>query len=85
VLLILSEDSIKSDWVEDEVLQAIEEERRRERTLLFPVRLDDAVMDTNEAWAVKLRQRNIGDFRRWKERDAYNQSLARVLRDLKAK
>jgi uncharacterized protein YjbI with pentapeptide repeats len=84
VLLILSEHSIKSDWVEDEVSKAFAEERKRGQTLLFPVRLDDAVMDTREAWAVKLRdQRNIGDFRRWKDHDGYTRSFERVLRDLK--
>ena len=62
VLLILSEHSIESDWVEDEVTKAFEEERKRGQTVLFPIRLDDAVMDTNEAWAAKLRARHIGDF-----------------------
>jgi len=62
VLLILSEHSIKSDWVEDEVTRTFEEERKRDQIMLFPIRLDDAVMDTNEAWAAKLRARNIGDF-----------------------
>ena len=83
VLLILSEHSIKSDWVEDQVTKAYEEERRRGQIVLFPVRLDDAVMDTDEAWAVKLRARHIGDFTRWKDHDAYRKRLERVLRDLK--
>jgi hypothetical protein len=84
VLLILSELSIKSDWVEDEVLKGFAEERRRAQTVLFPLRLDDAVMDTAEAWAVKLRdQRHIGDFRRWKDHDSYKKSFDRVLRDPK--
>jgi hypothetical protein len=40
--------------------------------VLFPVRIDETVMTTAEPWAVKLRdQRHIGDFRRWKNRDAY--------------
>jgi uncharacterized protein YjbI with pentapeptide repeats len=83
VLLILSDHSIKSDWVEDEVKTAYEEERKRGQTVLFPVRLDDVVMDTNEAWAAKLRaDRNIGDFRRWKDHDAYKESFERVVRDL---
>jgi hypothetical protein len=50
--------------------------------VLFPVRLDDAVMTTDEAWAAQLRARNIGDFRRWKDHDAYQKSFERVLRDL---
>jgi hypothetical protein len=83
VLLILSEHSIKSDWVEDEVKKAYEEERKRGQTVLFPIRLDDVVMDTNEAWAAKVRaDRNIGDFRRWKDPDAYKRSFERVVRDL---
>jgi Pentapeptide repeats (8 copies)/TIR domain len=82
VLLILSEHSIKSDWVEDEVTTAFEEERKRGQPMLFPIRLDDAVMVTDEAWAAKLRARNIGDFRHWKDHDKYTKSLDRVLRDL---
>jgi TIR domain len=82
LLLILSKSAIASDWVEDEVTKAFEEERKRGQLILFPVRLDDAVMDTNEAWAAKLRARNIGDFRKWKDHDAYQKSLDRLLRDL---
>jgi hypothetical protein len=74
VVLILSEHSINSDWVEDEVTAGFEEERQRGQIVLFPVRLDEAVMSTNEAWAAKLRARNIGDFRKWKDHDAYKQA-----------
>jgi hypothetical protein len=85
VLLILSEHSIGSDWVEDEVKTAYEEERRRKQTMLFPIRLDDTVMETKEAWAAKLRaDRNIGDFRQWKDHDCYREVFERVLRDLTA-
>jgi hypothetical protein len=42
VLLILSKDSIASDWVEIEVKKAYAEERTRGRTVLFPIRLDRA-------------------------------------------
>jgi hypothetical protein len=66
MLLILSKHSIKSDWVEDEVTKGFEEERKRGQIVLFPVRLDQTVMKTNEARAAKLRARLIGDFRRWK-------------------
>jgi uncharacterized protein YjbI with pentapeptide repeats len=83
VLPILSEHSIRSGWVKDEVNTGFEEERKRGQNVLFPVRLDDAVMTTNEVWAAKLRARNIGDFRRWKDHDAYKQSFERVVRDLK--
>ena len=65
VLLILSRHSIESDWVEDEVTKAFAEEKSRKQLVLFPIRLDDTVMKTTEAWAGKLRDnRNIGDFRK---------------------
>ncbi len=84
LLLILSEKSIASDWVEKEVETAFEEERRRKETVLFPIRLDNTVMDTNEAWAADIRRtRNIGDFRNWKEHDAYQKAFERLIRDLK--
>ena len=49
VLLILSEHSIDSDWVEDEVTTAFEEERKRKKIVLFPIRLDDSVMTMEDA------------------------------------
>jgi len=84
VLLILSEHSIKSEWVEDEVTKGFAEERKRSQIVLFPIRLelDDAVMDTNEAWAAKLLARNVGDFRHWTDHNAYKKGLERVIRDL---
>ena len=57
-------------------------ERKRKEEVLFPIRLDDAVMETGEAWAAKLRARLIRDFRRWQEHAAYQTSFQRMLRDL---
>jgi hypothetical protein len=82
LLLILSEHTIRSGWVKDEVNMAFEEERKRNQNVLFPIRLDDAVKDTNEAWAAKLRARHICDFTRWKDPDEYKKGLERMLRDL---
>jgi len=82
LLLIVSEHSIASGWVEDEVTTAFEEERKHGQTVLFPVRLDYTVMETKEAWAAKLRARDIGDFRKWKDHDAYKRSFERVVGDL---
>jgi TIR domain/Pentapeptide repeats (8 copies) len=84
VLLILSEGAIASDWVEGEVTRALDEERTRKQVVLFPVRVDDAVMQTSEGWARLLRgQRNIGDFTGWKEHDSYQKSFERLIRDLR--
>ena len=85
LLLVLSEHSIGSEWVEDEVDAAYEQEQQRGKTVLFPIRLDSAVMDTDKAWASKLRRsRHIGDFTEWKDRDSYQKAFDRLVRDLKA-
>jgi hypothetical protein len=85
LLLALSEDSISSSWVEDEVESALERERNENRLVLFPVRIDDAVVNTQKAWAASLRrQRHIGVFTGWKDHDTYQKSFERLLRDLKS-
>jgi hypothetical protein len=86
VLLVLSEASIASKWVEDEVTKAFAEERRRtgDVAVLFPVRVDDTVLHASKAWVVKLRDnRHISDFRYWKNHDAYKKAFDRLLRDLR--
>jgi uncharacterized protein YjbI with pentapeptide repeats len=85
LLLVLSKDSVKSPWVQSEVEAAFEKERKKKRTVLFPIRLDDAVMETQEAWAADIRRaRHIGDFSDWKNQDEYQKAFGRLMRDLKA-
>jgi hypothetical protein len=84
LMLVLSKQSIASDWVEGEVEAALERERREKKTVLFPIRLDQAVMGSEKGWASHIRQmRHIGDFRKWKNHDAYQTAFTRLLRDLK--
>ncbi|HEY6407880.1 MAG TPA: TIR domain-containing protein [Ktedonobacteraceae bacterium] len=45
LLLVLSEQSIASTWVEHEVEMALAKEQKVKRTVLFPIRLDTAIMD----------------------------------------
>jgi hypothetical protein len=68
----------------DDPQRAPADERSR-KVVLFPIRIDNAVISTAEPWAVKLRdQRNIGDFRQWEKPAEYQESLDRLLRDLRA-
>lgn len=83
LVLILSENSINSNWVEDEVSAAYEEEHNREKTVLFPIRLDSAIKDSNKPWALKVRSGHIQDFTQWKDHNAYKKAFERLLRDLK--
>jgi uncharacterized protein YjbI with pentapeptide repeats len=85
LFLILSEYSVKSRWVQKEVETAFEKEGKENRIVLFPIRIDEAVMQSAIGWAAEMRRpRPIWDFRRWKDYDAYQQAFSRLLRDLKA-
>jgi hypothetical protein len=85
LLLVLSENSIASDWIEQEVETALGKEREQERTVLFPIRLDDSVMKIPTGWPALIRNtRHIGDFTKWKNHDSYRNAFDRLLRDLKA-
>jgi hypothetical protein len=85
LLLVLSKYSVASDWVEQEVETALDRERKEKRTILFPIRLDDIVMMINSGWPALVKNtRNIGDFRTWRNAEAYQNAFNRLLHDLKA-
>lgn len=85
LLLVLSEHSVASAWVEQEVETALERERRHGKTVLFPIRLDNAVLEIQTGWPALIRNtRHIGDFTRWRDHNAYQAAFERLLRDLKA-
>ena len=66
-----------------EVESALEREGQQHHPVLFPIRIDDAVMQTTQAWAKHVRhERHITDFSGWKDHDAYQTALKRLLRDL---
>ena len=85
LLLVLSENSVSSKWVEFEVEVAMDKEQEGRPPVLFPVRLDNTVMESTTAWAAHIkRTRHIGDFTHWKNHDDYEKAFNRLLRDLKA-
>lgn len=85
VMIVLSEASVRSRWVQREVDAAREREDREGRTVLFPIRIDDAVMQARVPWAADIRRsRHIGDFSRWKDDEFYRSALALLLISLNA-
>ncbi len=85
LLLVLSEHSVNSQWVEQEVETALSKEREGQPHVLFPIRLDETVMQLAAGWPALIHNtRHIGDFTKWKQHDDYQQALERLLRDLKA-
>ena len=85
LLLIFSENSINSALVRKEAKKAIDREKTNsKRDVLFPIRLDNSIMDTTEQWADDVRrERHIGNFKNWKNHDNYTKGFERLLRDLK--
>jgi len=83
VLLVLSESSICSDWVEKELEDALHKEKYERRDVLCPVALD-------ESWKAKMgdvlwrqvKKKHILDFSKWKT-DAFEVQLRKLLTGLK--
>ncbi len=84
LMLILSANSVNSEWVADEVERGLAREKKENKQVLFPIRIDDAVMHLNFNWVSALRRnRHIGDFTGWKNHDKYQNAFKRLLRDIK--
>jgi hypothetical protein len=84
LVLILSANSVNSDWVETEVESALERERKEGKDVLFPIAIDDEGFTSQQLWAADIRRkRHIGDFRNWKSHDDYTNAFDRLVRDLK--
>ena len=92
MLLILSEDSMGSEWVKTEIAHARQKELAHERQVLFPVRLVnfEAIRqwkcfdaDTGKDAAKEIREYFIPDFSNWKDHDSYQKAFERLLKDLK--
>ncbi len=81
VLLILSEHSLQSDWVEHEVRRARALEKEVQKDILCPVALDDSWK--NSPWAKRIMEQileyNILDFSEWdddiKFRNVFNKLI----------
>ena len=82
-LLILSEHSVNSRWIEREVDAALYQEIKRGQDVLFPIRLDNAILESNVGWATRLQYRHIGDFTNWRDDAVYQDAFTRLLQHLK--
>ena len=83
VVVILSESSMASSWVEKEFETTFEEEQRRDALLLFPIRLDSSPLSSTKSWVADIRRvRNIGDFSDWRDEAKFRTAFARLLRSL---
>lgn len=84
LVIILSANSVNSNWVETEVKSAIEREQKEGKDVLFPIAIDEEGFTSKQPWAADIRRkRHIGDFRQWKSHDDYTAAFDRLVRDLK--
>ena len=94
LLLVLSPESMNSEWVKTEIRKARKAEIKEGKRKLFPIRLVD--FNTIQEWecfdadsgkdlGVEIREFFIPDFSNWKEHDSFEAGFARLLNDLKAK
>ncbi len=81
VLVILSENSIKSDWVEHEVRTARELEKETGRDVLCPVALDDSWKDS--PWPKRVMEQvmeyNILDFSKWEDDTEFGKLFKKLI------
>jgi hypothetical protein len=83
VLLILSEASVNSTWVRYEVDNALRRESQAKKTILFPIRIDNAILKAGDEVSAALRRvKHIGDFTQWTVPDRYRQAFSRLVKDL---
>lgn len=93
LLLILSENSMNSEWVKTEIANARQKEINESRQVLFPISLVDYEKikewknfdaDTGKDSAREIREYFIPDFSNWQDQAVYQQTFEHLLRDLKA-
>ncbi|MDX1708609.1 MAG: toll/interleukin-1 receptor domain-containing protein [Desulfobacterales bacterium] len=86
LIVVLSKFSVESQWIQKEVAAAIEEERNRNRSVLFALRLDNGRMDTEKDWLDVLQKtHDIYDFTAWQNWEAYFTQFSRLVKDLRTR
>lgn len=81
-LLIVSENSSDSRWVQNEVEEAVRLENVQGRDILVPIQTDDSENTSKLAWIKLAKSRQLVDFRRWRDAVSYQEALERLLEAL---
>jgi uncharacterized protein YjbI with pentapeptide repeats len=92
LLLILSDDSMNSEWVKTEIANARQKEIKEKRQVLFPISIVDFEKikewkcfdaDTGKDSAREIREYFIPDFSQWEEKKEFEPAFKRLLEDLR--
>lgn len=85
VLVVLSANSLGSQWVEQEIALALEKEYREKRRILIPVLIDDAARRSEVFWVQNiLRERQFIDFRDTESEVNYADAFANLMHRITA-
>jgi len=81
VLLVLSEHSIKSDWIEQEVLEARKLEKDMGRGVLCLVALDDSWKDNHASNRImeQIMESSVLDSSGWKDKSTFDGTFQKLL------
>jgi hypothetical protein len=83
LVVICSENSLQSVPVNREIERALQREDREKKNVLFPLRVDDYLL---EKWdhprKADVVSKVAGDFRAWRQKDTYSKALERLVRAL---
>jgi uncharacterized protein YjbI with pentapeptide repeats len=92
LLLVLSRESMNSEWVKTEVFKSFEHEMHEGKRVLFPIRLVGIEelkvwelfdSDIGKDLAKEIREYYIPDFSNWESHENYQTELKCLIRDLK--
>jgi len=81
ILLVLSEHSVKSPWVEYEVQKAIDIRRKTGKDTLCPVALDDKWNDAHWPGPIvqQVKNYNILDFSQWQDEEVFSRQFSKLI------
>jgi hypothetical protein len=92
-MLVISKNSMRSNWVKTEIRSAKRKEMQHKRRVLFPIRL--VPLEEIKTWtlfdpdagtdlAAEIRGYFMPDFSNWKDDVSFEDAFARLLNDLRA-
>jgi hypothetical protein len=84
LIVILSADSLRSEPVIREIERALQKEAREKKEVLFRITIDDAIFSWHHPLATDVLRKVIGDFRTKGDGTAYEGTLRRLVRALRA-
>ena len=84
LLVFVTESSMHSQWVEEEVEIALEIERLKRISVVVPVRLDDAILGASAGWPLSVRaRRHVFDLSNLDDGTIYREALSRLAAELR--